>query len=147
MHESSQTPRPAALLGFTGAAPFLGGLALAFFSDDPLRGWGLWLLLIYGAIILSFMGGVHWGAAMLRDDASLKALGRSVLPSLLALPAAAFGGALGLVLLALGFCGLLVYDESEVRAERLPLWYPKLRRPLTGIVVACLLAGAYIGRH
>lgn len=75
MHESSQMPRPAALLGFTGAAPFLGGLALAFFSDDPLRGWGLWLLLIYGAIILSFMGGVHWGAAMLRDDASLPALG------------------------------------------------------------------------
>jgi len=75
MHESSPTPRPAALLGFAGAAPFLAGLALAFFPEDPLRGWGLWLLLIYGAIILSFMGGVHWGAAMLRDDASLPALG------------------------------------------------------------------------
>jgi hypothetical protein len=147
MHESSQTPRFAVLLGFAGAAPFLAGLALAFSSDDTIQGWGLWLLLIYGAIILSFMGGIHWGAAMLRDEASFAALGRSVLPSLLALPAVAFGGALGLVLLALGFCGLLVYDESEVRAKRLPLWYPKLRRPLTGIVVACLLAGAYIGRH
>ena len=97
--------------------PFLARLALAFFSDDPLRGvWRLWpLLLIYGAIILSFMGGIHWGAAMLHDDASFNALGRSVLPSLLALAAAALGGALGLVLIALGFCGLLVYDESEVR--------------------------------
>jgi len=71
----------------------------------------------------------------------------SVLPSLLALPAAACGGALGLALLALGFCGLLVYDESEVRAGRLPLWYPKLRRPLTGVVVACLLAGAFVGQR
>jgi hypothetical protein len=147
MHESSPTPRPAALLGLTGAAPFVAGLALAFFPDDSLRGWGLWLLLIYGAIILSFMGGVHWGAAMLRDEISFGALGRSVLPSLLALPAVALGGTLGLVLLALGFCGLLVYDESEVRANRLPLWYPKLRRPLTGLVVACLLVGAYLGRH
>jgi len=84
---------------------------------------------------------------MLRDDASFNALGRSVLPSLLALPAAAFGGALGLVLLALGFCGLLVYDESEVRAKRLPPWYQKLRGPLTAIVVACLLVGAYIRHH
>jgi hypothetical protein len=84
---------------------------------------------------------------MLHDDVSFNALGRSVLPSLLALPAVALGGALGLELLALGFCGLLVYYESEVRAERLPHGSLKLRRPLTGIVVACLLAGAYTGRH
>ena len=94
-------------------------------------------LLIYGAIILSFMGGIRWGAAMLRDDASFNALGRSVLPSLLALAAAALGGALGLVLIALGFCGLLVYDESEVVLRPAAL-DPKSFRPLTGIVVACL---------
>ena len=139
----STPPRPALYLGFSGALPFLAGLALLFTSDASLRGWGAWLLLIYGTIILSFMGGIHWGAAMGRNDESFGALGRSVLPSLLALPAVAWGGAPGLLILALGFGGLLIYDESEVRAGRLSSWYPRLRRPLTAIVVACLVVGAF----
>ena len=142
----SAPPRAALYLGFAGVAPFLLGLLLLFVGNASLRVWGSWLLLAYGAIILSFMGGVHWGAAMLRSDTELAALGRSVLPSLLALPAAALGGSSGLLLLALGFGGLLIYDESEVRSGRLPSWYPALRRPLTGIVVACLLLGAYAAR-
>lgn len=92
------------------------------------------------------MGGIHWGAAMARNDASFGALGRSVLASLLALPAVAWGGAPGLLILALGFGLLLIYDETEVRAGRLSSWYPTLRRPLSAIVVACLVVGAFASR-
>jgi hypothetical protein len=91
----------------------VAGLALAFFPDDSLRGWGLWVLLIYGAIILSFMGGVHWGAAMLRDEISFGALGRSVLPSLLALPAVALGGTLGLCSSRSAFAGFLSMTRAR----------------------------------
>jgi hypothetical protein len=141
---SPQTILPAAakLLGYAGAIPFVAGaLASTPFAGD-LRPVGLTLLLDYGAIILSFMGGVHWGAAMQRNDPGLGALGRSVAPSLLALPALLVGGVAGLSLLAASFAGLLLYDLIESQAGRLPAWYPLLRRPLTAIVVSCLLVGA-----
>ncbi len=135
-------PPPAKWLGYAGALPFVAGALASIPLAGALRPFGLMLLLGYGAIILSFMGGVHWGAAMQRDDPSLGALGRSVAPSLLALPALLVGGVAGLGLLAAGFAGLLYYDLAETRAGRAPQWYPQLRRPLTAIVVSCLVVGA-----
>lgn len=135
-------PPAARWLGFAGAVPFVAGALASLPVAGTLRPLGLPLLLDYGAIILSFMGGVHWGAAMMRGDAEVGPLGRSVAASLLALPAALIGGALGLIMLAAGFVGLLFYDEQETRIGRLPSWYPHLRRPLTAIVTASLLAGA-----
>jgi len=146
MAETSNVPKFASLLGFAGAAPFVAGLVLLYAYNEPFRGWGSWILISYGAIILSFMGGVHWGAAMLRQDSSIGSLGRSVMPSLLALPALAINGANGLLILALGFLGLVIYDLTEVQKKRLPQWYPFLRRPLTTIVVASLFLGAYAVR-
>ncbi|WP_424361759.1 DUF3429 domain-containing protein [Methylocystis parvus] len=142
MSIETTVPHAAKWLGFAGAIPFVAGALASLPVAEPLRPYGLALLLDYGAIILSFMGGVHWGAAMLRNDNGLGPLGRSVISSLVALPAPLIGGPAGLALLAAGFGGLLVYDEQETRAGRLPAWYPQLRRPLTVIVVACLIIGA-----
>ena len=68
-------PPAAKWLGAAGLLPFLAGAVASLPVAGALRPFGEPLLLAYGAIILSFMGGVHWGAAMLRDDASLPALG------------------------------------------------------------------------
>ena len=56
-------PRSAAWLGFGGLLPFIG-LALTAFVD---RHHGIvWAdaLVAYGAVILSFVGALHWGFAM-----------------------------------------------------------------------------------
>lgn len=135
-------PPAARWLGFAGLIPFVAGAFASLPVAGELRPFALPLLLDYGAIILSFMGGVHWGAAMMRDDSGVGPLGRSVASALIALPAALIGGAAGLVLLAAGFLGLLLYDERETQVRRLPRWYPHLRRPLTAIVTTCLLIGA-----
>jgi len=142
MTPDTNVPPAAKWLGFAGALPFIAGALASLPFAEPLRPFGLALLLDYGAIILSFMGGVHWGAAMLRNDNGLGPLGRSVIPALVALPAPLIGGPYGLALLAAGFAGLFLYDEQETRAGRLPAWYPQLRRPLTAIVVASLVVGA-----
>lgn len=142
MTTETKVPPAALSLGFSGALPFIAGALAALPILADYRGFGLRLLLEYGAIILSFMGGVHWGVAMLRNDPDKTQLYVSVLPALLALPAALIGGVAGLLLLAAGFLSLLVYDEGESRARRLPAWYPKLRRPLTAIVILSLLIGA-----
>jgi hypothetical protein len=70
-------------------------------------------------------------------------LAKSVLPSLASLVGILVGGPAGLLILAIGFIGLLLYDEYEVKKGQLARWYPHLRRPLTTIVVISLLFGAY----
>jgi hypothetical protein len=86
-------PPAARWLGFAGLIPFVAGALATLPVSGALRPYGLPLLLDYGAIILSFMGGVHWGAAMMRDDAETGPLARSVAPALIGLPAALVGGA------------------------------------------------------
>ena len=49
------------LLGYGGAVPFLGG-AILLTSDSQLPGIETrTALLYYGAVILSFLGGLQWG--------------------------------------------------------------------------------------
>lgn len=132
-------PPAAFFLGFFGALPFVG---LAALSVTDSGAWAPLALLAYGAVILSFMGGVHWGWAMAADEPSLERLGLSVLPSLVGWCGFLLGGAGGFVVVALGFVGLLWLDLQAVAAGRAAAWYPQLRWPLTLIVVVSLGVGA-----
>ncbi len=104
----------------------------------------------YGAIILSFLGGIQWGFATRNVPvgnehiALLRRLSMSVLPSLMAWAALLVPRETGLLVLAGAF--LLVF-ASDIRAARMnaaPGWYPSLRMPLTFLVVASIL-GASLG--
>ena len=136
-------PTNALILGYSGLLPFIAGAVLCHPVAATYRPFGAALLSDYGAIILSVMGGVHWGAAMIRDGSDNGKLEKSVVSSLAALLGILVGGPAGLLILAIGFIGLLLYDEAEVKKGQLTRWYPYLRRPLTTIVVMCLLFGAY----
>lgn len=143
--KSAQIPPAAAALGGAGAVPFA---ALALFSFPiwpPYHLTAALALQLYAAIILSFLGGVRWGAAMARNGEALRwpTLTPSVLP-----PLAAWGGVLApnfaasLALLAAGYLGLLAYDVASARSGELPAWYAKLRTPLTVVALASLAAAA-----
>lgn len=136
-------PKPAAMLGFAGAVPFVAGGVGTLIPALAIVGPAA--LLTYGAVILSFLGGVHWGLAMSGERASFGPLGASVVPSLVGWAALLIGERLGMILLALAFAGLLAFDLSLVRRLRAPAWYGALRRPLTLIVVTCLLLAAIAG--
>ena len=49
---------------------------------------------------------------------------------------------LGLLILAAAFTGMLLFDGRASRIGEAPLWYRRLRLPLTGVVVAALVVGA-----
>ena len=134
-------PHSVLVLGFAGALPFVVAALLAF-AGPPSSAAAVTSLLVYGAITLSFMGGVQWGLTMASGQLSIARLGISVLPALVAWVAALLGGAPGLLLLAAAFAGLLAYDLKTVREGRAPPWYPALRWPLTLVVVASLVLGA-----
>lgn len=141
-------PRSAAWLGFGGLLPFIG-LALTAFVD---RHHGIvWAdaLVAYGAVILSFVGALHWGFAMALP-AMPQALRRncfvwSVVPALLAWPATVLAGSIAPLILVLGFVVHFVMDKMLVGPAGLPAWYLPLRLRLTLVACLCLLLNAWQG--
>lgn len=93
----------------------------------------------YGAVILSFLGGIHWGLAIASDlgDGSLpRRLVVSVVPSIVAWAGLLLPLRVGLLVLAVGFAAMLYVDTRATRVGEAPPWYPRLRGPLSAVVLA-----------
>ena len=145
---NADMPLAAAVLGGAGLIPFvmLTGAALSgLILSAPLA---LFALASYGTIILSFMGGVHWGVATARSEVAGQHARFlvSVLPALAAWACLLLPDPLRLHGLAAGFLGLLAYDLASVRTGVLPRWWARLRSVLTAIVVPNLLLAALFAR-
>lgn len=134
-----QIPAKAAILGYSGVIPFAAAAMLVAFGDDGPRQMALDGFLIYAAVILSFLGGIRWGAASSSEQDRGGQLIFSVLPSLWAaffvwwFPAvtAIYGLMIGFVIM--GFADNL-YPAPKVAA-----WMAPLRLRLTVGVVVCHL--------
>lgn len=136
-------PFIAMLLGWAGVLPFAALSAfIAFAGNDPFQPWALSKLVAYGAIILTFMGGVHWGLIMNRETSDNWKYVVGIAPSLVAVVAVVVEGVPAIVLLAAGFLALLIYDMQIVRQKYAPQWYSALRLQLTAAVGICLTVAA-----
>ena len=60
----TKVPSAAGWLGGLGAAPFIGLAGAIPFLNGAPRMFVAQALVAYGATILSFLGGVHWGLAI-----------------------------------------------------------------------------------
>jgi len=140
-------PRIAMVLGGLGLIPFVVG---TFFEIAGGPGWGSPALRYYSATILAFMGGIHWGLAIgvrgdhRGEDQMRLQLVASVLPSLIAWLALLMPMTQGITTMAVAFLLLFAGDILAVKRGWAPIWYPKLRMPLTVVVVLCLLAAAWL---
>jgi len=139
----ARSPAMASALGLAGLIPFAAG-ALALWLPLPLLTpeTGLRLTVIYGAIILSFLGGIRWGTALGPYDAARQ--GRdftaSVLGALAGLAAAFLPPVPALSLLIAGYLSQALWDVTSAEAGRLPLWFGRLRMLLTGGAVIAQIA-------
>ena len=140
-------PRAASWLGALGAVPFVFFAILGLVLEDADREQASFVLAAYGAVILSFLGGIHWGLAIADfgcrplEGASYRRLTLSVVPSLVGWLALVLPLAAGLLILALAFLLMLFVDWRATRQGEAPAWYPKLRWPLTTAVAASLILG------
>ena len=145
-------PPIAILLGLAGLIPFVAcALAAVSRPDDEAARW-LGALVAYGAVILAFLGGVHWGlvlrlpveaAPLPRSRGESAQLALGVAPSLigwlalllvlLVLPQVALG-----VLIA-GFIGTAIAEDQLRRKNLVPLSYMALRLGLTMAVSVVLI--------
>lgn len=146
MHPFTATrpPNLAWLLGLAGLIPFISGALGIWLTPVGWRPLVLTALLDYSAVILAFMGAIHWGLAMRAEEDSLNAqmqLGLSVIPPLIGWAAVSFGMpvALAIPVFILAFIGLYLADLRAVRLGLAPIWYKPLRKPLTVAVSISLL--------
>ncbi|MBO6581106.1 MAG: DUF3429 domain-containing protein [Thalassospira sp.] len=139
-------PLPARWFGLTGAIPFVALSIGGAFLSGAHQSLTYFTLVAYGAVILSFLGGVHWGRAIKAFDQGAVAdkflwvsLGISVVPSLIGWLTLLVPLAIGLPVLAASFAAMLLIDLQTVKSGQFPTWYGNLRVILSVIVIASLL--------
>ena len=134
--------RWALALGCGGLLPFVGLAAAVWWLGSTDRSRCLFALLAYGATILSFLGGIHWGFAMRgASDSSIRLLLWGVAPSLLAWLALLLAPEVGLCWLAAGLWICYGVDRSVYPKFGLAAWLP-MRLLLTTVASLSCLAGA-----
>lgn len=163
------TPTPAAALptsvawlGYGGLLPFVF-LAAAIMLDPDHAPWFGDALTAYGAVILSFVGALHWGFAMTLpvngagESAELTENKQftpqqqnasfvwSVVPALIAWPALLLAPFMASLLLISGFLAHYWQDCRLARRVSLPAWYLPLRLRLTSVGCLCLAIGGLAG--
>jgi hypothetical protein len=141
----SKCPTYVAGLAYGGLLPFIA-LAILQGADSARASWWLAALVGYGAVILSFVGALHWGIAMtaLTLDARQRrvAFGWSVLPALIAWGAIVLSGRGAALMLLSGFVLHWIQDIRLSGPAGLPAWYLPLRVRLTAVACMCLLWAA-----
>jgi hypothetical protein len=137
------------LLGFGGTIPFFVPAALVYFNPEHVDIWQS-LLWNYGAVILSFVGALHWAFAMFAKDLSERdqTIGYiwSVTPALVAWVAITIEcPAITPWMLALGFIAQLIQDWRWSFKIPFPHWFIPLRIQLTSVAVISVLASGLAG--
>lgn len=140
----SSMPTSVRVLGYGGLIPFVGLAILANFEVSHgmlYRG----ALLLYGAVILSFVGAIHWGVAMtaidLNDHDRRVAYVWSVIPALMAWAIYILSPVAAVFVLVLGFLLQFWRDTTFGRKIVWPVWYLPLRTRLTIVAILSLFLG------
>ena len=143
-------PPTVRLLTALGILPFLALALAAIFLAPEDRPGMLFAQHAYGAVILSFLGGIHWGwelSASYGQSRPVTAvrLWIGILPALFGWLALLLPGDNPAVVLSLCFGLVLGCDIWRSGQNLAPPWYPALRIPVTVGVVASLVAPAVLG--
>ena len=135
----ARTGRMLALIGFV---PF-AVLALWLYGIAPGHPWRqgtILLLTTYGAVVLSFLGGIRWGLALfVREGHRERDIILSIVPPLTGWIAVIVPPPLTFVFLAVAFAAQGAWDSLTLTPEAVPSWYRRVRIQLTLLVVAALV--------
>uniref|UniRef100_A0A8C6U4E3 Transmembrane protein 69 n=1 Tax=Neogobius melanostomus TaxID=47308 RepID=A0A8C6U4E3_9GOBI len=137
-----QSPKPALYLGFSGLIPFLS-VPVLMATTKTFYPEIAYAQMVYGASIVSFLGGARWGFSLPDGSPALpdwKNLGNSVVPSLLAWMALLCRDniAEGALIVIMGLGLSLHYDLTLLPGY--PAWFKALRTILTLVATFSLVA-------
>ena len=144
MTDATPRPLPPGLVafGYAGVLPFVACVLAIALLEGEGRALAVRALVAYGAVILSFLGAVHWGLLLRQPGAAAHArLAIGVLPSLAGWVALLLPDRYALTLLVVAFGGFWLYEHRVVGTALLPGGYLDLRRHLSLAVCALLTLG------
>jgi hypothetical protein len=129
-------------LGWSGLLPFVGGALAVTVGPPAWHDIALRALVAYGAVIVSFLGGIHWGSPTGAAHDAARLWG--VVPSLLAWPLLLLPSSrLALIGLAVALALCWAVDRARFQAMGLAALLP-LRTLLSGVaIVSCLVGAAF----
>ena len=125
--KSVRVPVTAGLLGGLGVVPFLGLTASLPFLNSGPKLVIAHALAAYGATILSFLGGIHWGLAIAGTGAPgsknlTSRLVLSVVPPLAGWVSLLLSASHGLIMLSVVIAMMLWVDVRAARIGEVPPW-------------------------
>lgn len=138
-------PAPALILGAGGLVPLVCLPILS--ASHPASELLLQALATYAAVILSFVGALHWGYALQTNSQGRMAFlqyGWSVLPALVGWLALQLPLVLTLRTQALTFIACYAVDHVLAAAGKTPRWFLQMRAWLSAIACAALLGASFV---
>ncbi len=129
-------------LGVAGLLPFIGGAAAVALGPPAWHDTAARALIAYGAVIVSFLGGIHWGSPTGAAHDAARVWG--VVPSLLAWPLLLVPSSrFALIGLAAALALCWAVDRARFPAMGLAALLP-LRTLLSSVaILSCLVAAAF----
>ena len=129
-------------LGYAGLIPFIAGAGLVWLVRADAHPYVTLALSAYGAVIVSFLGGIHWGLAFRHAEPPTLLLAWGVVPSLVAWLAVMMPPAAGLVVLGAMLLACYAVDRRLYPAQGAGHWLV-LRFRLSAVAgLACFIAAA-----
>lgn len=136
-----RTPASIALgLGALAVVPFVGGAVLVW-VDTAWHPTIAQALSAYAAVVIAFIGALHWGLAFPQAAPAPRLFVWGVVPSLVAWIAVLLPPRFGLVVHAVTLVACYLVDRATYPAEQAAAWLP-LRLRLTVVATLCCLVGA-----
>lgn len=135
--------RIALTIALAGLAPF-AVIPLWLIGIDAAHPWwtpAIMLLTGYGALILSFLGGIRWGLAIAgRAAHGRRDIAIGAVPALVGWAALAIPAPQTFAVLAVAFAAHGAWDSLAVHSGRAPRWFGRLRILMTLPAVGALVA-------
>jgi Protein of unknown function (DUF3429) len=141
-HQAAAEPPLFALrLGYAGLIPFVGGALLIWLVWPEMHPYTTMALSAYAAVIVSFLGGIHWGIAFREAEPAPSLFVWGIVPSLAAWLAVMMPPSAGLVIHALMLFTCYLVDRKVYPPHGLQRWLT-LRFRLSMVAAASCLLGA-----
>ena len=130
-------------LSYGGLLPFVIALVGIYSASKELSSYSMIAFVSYGAVILSFIGAVHWGFLLKSDSIQRQGLllSVSVLPALIGWLALISPLPAALLMLCIAYPLLYFYEKFSELNNLLPAWYMLMRFRLTIVVTLSMFIG------
>ena len=138
---STALPLAAQRLGYGGLLPFVAGALLVWLVRDEAHTFVTFALAAYAAVIVSFLGAIHWGLAMRQLQPPTVLLAWGVVPALVAWLALLMQPSGGLVILAALLLACYAVDRRLYPAQGVAHWLV-LRFRLSAVAALSCFIGA-----